>query len=383
MKKEKSLGIFVKIIIPVVVLVVILLIKFSVTSKKDGISVARYVIATVEGVDGRGKVTLTFDEVGFMNALYGDEPTDEDKSEFEKFLMTISYEGSRYDKLGNGDEITITAHYDGNLAERLGIKGDKAARTYKISGLIKGIELDAFADVQVITDGVSPFVTVKCENLSSHEYLKKLEYEVDKEKGNAEGDTITITCKADEKDAAENGYYFNTLSLEYIISGTDRYVSRPEEINPDLYKGIAKEAENVIKDITNDTTSHITYEITGNKSYLYRDGNEEAVGFSLHKVELAYNTAGYESKHQNYLLVYLKGQIRIPDYSGSEDPYEYMDAYFCFIYSDAVITKDGKFVMDTDNIGQRYLCASTYEMTLGEVKSLIGPGFEYIDVFCE
>lgn len=380
MKKEKSLGIIIKITVPVIVLAIILFVKFSVTSKKDDLSVARYIIATLEGVNGRGRVTLTLDEIGLMNALYGTDITEEEKVEFEKFTSTISINCDKTDKLSNGDTVVITAQYDGDIVGQAGVKGNKSTRTYRVSGLKNGTELDAFSDVQIVASGVSPFVTVKCENKSTHEYLKKLEYEVDKEKGNAEGDTVTITCKADESDAAEKGYFFNTLTLKYKISGTDRYVSNPNEIDSDLYRGISKEAVEVIREITDETTSHITYEITGNKSFLYRDGNEEAVNFSLYKVELAYNSTRIAARHQNYLLVYMKGQIRIPDYSGSEDPYEYIDAYFCFVYSDAIITKDGEFIMDTDNIRQRYICAATYDMALNEVESMIGPGFEYTDV---
>lgn len=380
MKKEKSLGIILKVTIPVIVLVAVLFIKFAVTSRKDDFSVARYIIATVEGVNGRGRATLTLDEIGLMNALYGDDISDSDKEVFDKFTASISFIGNTLDNLSNGDTITITAQYDSEIAKQAGVKGEKSTRTYRVSGLKEGTRLEAFSDIQIVTDGASPFITVTCENKSTHEYLKTLEYEVDKEKGNAEGDTVTITCKADEAEAADKGYYFDSLTLKYTISGTDRYVSRPDEIEPDVYKKISEEAGQVITEITNETTSHITYEITGNKSYLYRDGNEEAVNFSLYKVELANNSTRVAARHQNYLLVYMKGQIRIPDYSGSEDPYEYIDSYFCFVYSDAIITKDGEFIMDTDNIRQRYICAATYDMALNEVKSMIGPGFEYTDV---
>lgn len=381
MKINKSLGIVLKVTVPVIVLVVVLFIKFSVTSKNDGFSVARYIIATVNGVDGRGEATLTLDEIGLMNALFGPEMTEDEKSAFEKFKASISFSGNTLDKLSNGDTIVITAQYDSEIAKQVGVKGKSSTRKFRVSGLKKGTKLNAFSDVRIVTSGASPFITVKCENRSTHEYLKSLEYEIDKESGNAEGDTITITCKADTTEAADKGYYFDSLTLKYTISGTDRYISRPEEIDSDIYLRISEEAKQVIFDITNETTSHITYEVTGNKSYLYRDGNEEAVDFSLYKVELANNTTKYAAKHQNYLLIYVNGQIRIPDYSGSEDPYEYIDAYFCFVFSDAIITKDGEFIMDTDNIRQRYICAETYDMTLSEVKSMIGPGFEYVDVY--
>ena len=46
MKKEKSLGIIIKAAVPVIVLAIILFVTFSVTSEKDDLSVARYIIAT-------------------------------------------------------------------------------------------------------------------------------------------------------------------------------------------------------------------------------------------------------------------------------------------------------------------------------------------------
>lgn len=381
MKNRKSLGNLLIIIIPVIVLAVVFVTKFMVTSNKEGFSVARYVIATVEGVNGHGEASYTLDEVGLSSALFNGEMTSEEKDTFEKFIRGVNFTGNVSTGLSNNDVIIITAQYDSELANKLGIKGSSSTRKYKVSGLKNGEKLDAFSDISIIASGASPFISIKCENNSTHEYIKNLEYEIDKEKWHGIGDEVTITCKADKADAAEKGYYFDTLSVKYKISDTDRYVMEPEGIESEVYQNIAKDATAVITEITDDTTTHMTYEVTGNKSYLYRDGNEEAVNFSLCKVELAKNTTRFAAKHQNYLLVYMHGQIRVPDYSESDDPYEYIDAYFCFVYSDAIITKDGKFVMDTDNIKQRYICAASYEMALLEAKSMIGPGFDFMDVY--
>ena len=90
------------------------------------------------------------------------------------------------------------------------------------------------------------------------------------------------------------------------------------------------------------------------KAYEVKDiCNEEAVDFDIYKVELADNTTDTMGSHGNYVLIYVKGQIRTPDYSGGEDPYEYIDAYFCFVFCDAVITRTGEFTMAVNDIEQR------------------------------
>jgi hypothetical protein len=84
--------------------------------------------------------------------------------------------------------------------------------------------------------------------------------------------------------------------------------------------------------------------------------------------------------HGNYVLIYVKGQIRTPDYSGGEDPYEYIDAYFCFVFCDAVITRTGEFTMAVNDIEQRYICNSSFDAVKDDARTFIGAGYEYTDV---
>lgn len=379
MKTNKSYKVLIGILVPIILLVLILFVRFKTTSK-DRFSLARYVLVTIDGVNGRGVATLTLDDVGLSNAISDRTKSEVDATTFKKFTDSIKITSDRYDKLGNGDELLITVEYDENIAKQLGISIDMATRHHNVSGLKKGVALDAFADVQIVTEGISPFITVSYRNNSENEFLKDTKYEISKTSGNAIGDEIEITCKADYKKAADLGYYIDESVKKYTIDKADRYVSKAEEIDKDVISKISEECVQAVTDMTNDTTSHISYKITNNKTYLYRDGHEEAVNFEAYKVELADNMLTYDDKHQNYVLVYTHGQIRMPDYSGKEDPYEYIDSYFCFVYSDAIIDKEGKFIMETGNTISRALCSDSYDSLLSEVRYVIGPGFDFEDV---
>lgn len=379
MNNKRTLSTILKIILPVVILLVVLVIRFRKVSD-NGFNPARYVLIDTQGIDGRGRILLSYDKVSLVEALCGSDADERTKALYEKFADSITYEADRTDGLSNGDAITITVSYDSKAAREAGVTIDDNIREYKVTGLNKGTAVDAFKDLQIVTDGISPFVTVTVDNLSKDEYISTLSYEVDKPEGNAIGDTVTIRCLADEDEAAALGYYFETTSMTYTITTADRYAGKAEDLDMNVIRTLAKESADVVTNLTADTTFHMAYTITGKKDYLYRDGNEEAVNFDIYKVELADNTTDTMGSHGNYVLIYVKGQIRTPDYSGGEDPYEYIDAYFCFVFCDAVITRTGEFTMAVNDIEQRYICNSSFDAVKDDARTFIGAGYEYTDV---
>lgn len=379
MKSKKGISTLIKITVPLIALVTVILITINSTSG-DKFSVARYVIVNLEGVNGRAEATLGLDEVGLRAALETACGKNYDEALCERFIKSITYECDRTEGIGNGDVLVITTHYDEDIATKLKLNIGSNTKKYTASGLIKGVALDAFKDIRLVTSGISPYITVRCENNSSDEYLKNLQYDIDKTDNVRIGDTVTIRCRADVKDAAQKGFYFEELTRQYVVQGMDRYIEEPGDIDRKVIDDIVKEASDAVTAMVNDTTTHMSYEVTGNKSYLYRDGNEEVVNLALYKAELINNITGYAGRHGNYLLVTLKGQIRIPDYSGGEDPYEYIDGYFGFLFSDAIITRDGKFSMLTDNMSQRCISGNSYDSVKSEINSLVGPGFDFIEI---
>lgn len=379
---NKILKTALKIAVPVTILVIVLIIKFSVTSD-DTFSLVKYVTVTVSGVNGRGKATVSLDEVGLYAALAGSEATAEEKAVYHDFVESVSCFVDRDEYLYNEDEIVVTADYSEKQAEKLGIRIVKTQRTQTVAGLTDGTKLDLFADLQIITSGTSPFITLTYANQSENAYLKSLEYTISRTAGLAIGDTITISCSADETSAAAQGYYFDMTEMEYTIQTADYYINDPADFPKDVVMSLAEEDIAAVHAATEDTTTHMVYQVTGNRSYLFRDNNEQATGFAYYKSEMAYNATGYELEHENYLLIYLKGQIALPTYTDDEDPYDYVDAYFCFLYSDAIMTTDGEFLMASNDAGERFVCGASYEDCLQEARERIGTGYSYSDVLFE
>ena len=375
MKKKVKLSLILKLAIPLAILALLLVLKFTAFSPKE-FSLARYTIVGLEGFDTKATATVSVDEMGLYKALAGSESTEEEWKKYETFVKSVTCTLDKNDNLSNGDVLKVTVSYDESLAQALGIDVNITEREYKVSGLRTGKELDLFTDVKIITGGISPFIYVTCLNESEDEYLSTLEYSIDKTYGLAIGDEITISCKIDEEHADSLGYFYEETEKKYVISTADKYIDDPKEIDIELVESLSTDNINVIVTETADTTYHMVYKVTQDNMYLYRDGNEDAVGFSLDRVVLANNNTGMEQEHENYVLVIYHGSIALPKYTQEADPYDYVDAYFCFKYSDAILSKDGEFLMATNDPHNRYVCADSYENLINSVLIDIGGGYD-------
>lgn len=375
MKEKIKLSLILKLVVPLAILIVLIVLKFTIATEEK-FSLARYTVVGLEGFDTRATATVTVDELGLYNALAGEEASETEQLKYKEFVESVSCTLSQNENLSNGDELIVSVNYDETVAQRLGIKVDITERTYKVSGLRTGTELDLFADIKIITGGISPFVYVTCINESEDEYLKSLEYSIDKTSGLAIGDEITITCKIDRERADSLGYYYEENEKKYIISTADKYISNPQEIDMELINGLTEDNITVIIDETSDSTYHMSYTVSKNNNYLFRDGNEYAVGFELDRVLLANNSTGIEQEHENYVLIVYHGSIALPNYTTNPDPYDYVDAYFCFKYSDAILSMDGEFLMATNDPHNRFVCGDSYEAVINTVLEDIGAGYD-------
>ena len=248
MKKKVKLSLILKLVIPLMVLVVLLVLKFTVFSPKE-FSLARYTIVGVEGFNTSAYATVTVDEMGLYKALAGKDSTEDEWKLYEDFVNSVTCSLDKNDNLSNGDVLKITVDYDESIAKSLGIDVEVTEREYKVSGLRTGKELDLFADVKIITGGISPFIYVTCLNESEDEYLSTLEYSIDKTYGLAIGDEITITCKIDEEHADSLGYFYKEIEKKYVISTADKYIDDPSEIDIKLIDSLSETNIDVIVSI--------------------------------------------------------------------------------------------------------------------------------------
>lgn len=379
MRNNFKISTIFKVAIPLVILIVLIVLKNTVFSS-DEFSLARYAMVTIEGFDSRARANAYLDDVGLYNALAGEKASEEEKNKYKPFVDSISITLDREDGLSNGDVVKVSVEYDRDMAEELGLVIDLDNRYVKVKNLKEGRELDLFSDVKIITGGISPYVYAAYINESEDEYLSKLEYDIDKNAELSIGDEITITCMIDEESAAKKGYYYDTNKMQYTIVKADKYIDSVDEVDVGVIEELKEECIEVIVNETNDTTYHMSYKVTGSNEYLYRDNNEKAVGFEYYGTVLANNDIGFEQKHENYVLVFYKGSIALPTYTTEEDPYDYIDAYFCFIYSDAILTKDGEFLMATNEPENRFVCGNSYENALAAVEESIGRGYAMQDL---
>ena len=373
MNRRFKISTLIKVTVPAILIVLLIILRFNVFSESE-FSPARYVVVEVNGVDSRGRAEAYLDEESLYNALADNEDYETAKLKYGEFVDTINISVSKNEELSNGDVITIRTDYDETVAEKLGITVDYSERSITVSGLKKGEELDLFSDVKIITGGTSPYVYATYINESENEYLASLEYKIDKTSDLSIGDEITITCLIDETAAADNGYYYDVSEMKYTIAQADKYIDSPDEIDMSAIEALTKDNIQTITDETADTTYHMAYKVTGDSGYLYRDNNEAAVSFELDRVTLANNTTGFEQKYENYILVFYKGYIALPKYTTEEDPYDYVEAYFCFMYSDAILTMNGEFAMAAGT-NSRFVCGSSYESAVKAVEEEIGNGY--------
>lgn len=379
MSRSKLLGLIIKIAVPVVLLTVLIIIKVR-TSSDDKLILSRYVLVTFDGFDERAAAAAVLDEVGLYSALAGKDAGEDEKLKYEEFVSSVTFKVDKIKDIRNGDELTVEVDCDDELADKLRIKVDKMPRKVSVSGLETGKFLDVFGELKIITGGISPYIYVTYSNESKNEYLSSLEYDISRTSGLAIGDEITIKCSIDKKTAADKGYYFDNNEMTYTIEEADKYIDAPSELDMEILNGIVKENIKVIGEEVADTTSHMSYEVTGDMNYLFRDGNEEARDFKLSKAVLAVNASGYEQKHENYVLLFYNGKVVMPLYNNTDDPYEYLDAWMCFIYSDAVLLREGKMSMATNDPQLRYVCGSSYDDVQLAVVDEIGRAYDFIEI---
>lgn len=383
MKNRLKVATVLKILIPLVILVILIIICFARLNKdkyKDEFSLVRYVLFTVEGVDTRGKVTLDIDEIGLYGALSQIYEVSNPESFYGEFVDSLKVKADKLDGISNGDMVNISVDYDEGLAAQLGIEVSAVTRAVKVTGLKQGEKINLFSDIKIITGGISPYVYATYVNESDNDFIASLEYNISKTDGLAVGDEIEITCAVDEKTAADEGYYYDVNVMTYTITKADKYADTPEDVDINLINSLEAVNIQVIKDETADTTYRMSYKVTGRTEYLYRDNNEEAVSFSLDRVTLANNDSGIKREHENYVLAFYKGYIALPKYTTEADPYDYVNAYFCFLYSDAVLTRDGKFLMATNEPEKRYVCGESFEAVMMAVEEIIGKEYVFQDL---
>lgn len=94
------------------------------------------------GYDGHGEMDMEmYIDEEKMNAYLGTIKNDERRSAVKGVLLTVLYYPDNCEKLSNGDEITITAEYDKEMAKDIELKVINDTFTYTVEGLEEGEDI--------------------------------------------------------------------------------------------------------------------------------------------------------------------------------------------------------------------------------------------------
>lgn len=372
MGSRRIWGIVAGVVIPVLAVVAILIIRIKLENRK--IDFGDYVDIEVAGVNNHAYADFSVDNVILCSKL-----TKYSGEEFDtcmEFVESLKWDINKESGIANGDVIKVSASYDEEWAKEHKVRIDGTVKEITVGNLSEGTRLDAFADIKIIISGTSPHVYLSYVNETDNAYIAKLEYYFDRNDGLSAGDEFTITCRVDERNASINGYYFEQLSMTGSITDVDRYALDYHDIPAEVIDAIAAADMEYITDEVGDTTYHMSYRITNDKKYLYRDGHEALERIERAGVRLFVNDTGDELDTENYLVMIYKGSIAMPLYNGAADPYEHLGVYFAVIYPDVIIGCDGNTVWD-----ETILIGSTgLDGIDARLSELIGDNYRYAEM---
>jgi hypothetical protein len=231
----------------------------------DALILSDYFEISYDGYNNAGKVDITrkddmlFDEVDVIRlaqkeALIRNKEVAQD--EYLRFAAGIEAIAEPNDHLKNGDEYIISYIYDKELAKKLHISVDDKEKAYTVEGLTDGMPLsidDLFRDLEVGFTGVSPDITMTVTNNSSNPLIKSLVFNpVEYKEKYASGDIVRIRCYFNDNEKLHDNYFVDALSeecvREYVVGGTDAYVSSLDQIPAEVIREAVAEGKKAFVD---------------------------------------------------------------------------------------------------------------------------------------
>lgn len=241
---------------------------------KHSVDLNDYISVEFSGGDGIGVARVVFDSSALNSELqenYSGAPVNA-YDDVNKIVRSISYDTDVTNDLSNGDKVTLSIEWNDDYASDSKFKLSGKETTYKVSGLTERVELDLFADVELVLDGVSPNATVLVSNTSTNKNLENVRYSLDKYNV-ANGDEVTVTAYGN---LSENEFIIDTYEKTYIVDGADEYAKAYSDLDDSALERLKSQAEDVL-----------TSELANRSSYLsLMHQNSYAYGFDIASVNI-------------------------------------------------------------------------------------------------
>ncbi|MDY3691884.1 MAG: hypothetical protein SO072_07925 [Dysosmobacter sp.] len=309
--------------IAVIGVIFLMILVVSLVGGRKAMDMRDYIQVNFSGLNNKGRAELLVDYSAMVQKLpkKDNAVSQEDALQalFGDLASSIGYraliesavkcELDKSSGLSNGDKVTVSVQVNDERCKELGIKIKQKPLAFSVDGLKEVETFDAFADITVVFDGISPKATAKVINNSRDEACLSYRYSLDRESGLAIGDTVTVSISESNIDAvAENtGKAPAKMEKSFTVDGVSRYVSELSQIPDTALTGMQKEATDILaayiarewaKTSTLESTTYIgSYLLTRKPNSSGRDQNQL---YLVHEVTCGSNYDGADAHIKYY-----------------------------------------------------------------------------------
>lgn len=218
------------------------------------------IIVEVSGYDSVGTAAARLDEEAFEKAAVkakggktsiaaGSDKWYQQMEELDihriRNLVSLSVENPT--ELSNGDEVVVSISFDEDMAKEYGVKLVGQEYRYSVEGLSPVTELDPFAELLVLFEGVAPDVYLTWEYQGLDGFLSTYSFRPDKDYGIAVGESVTISVDVSQEEALQHGYRITSQSREYLCENVDTYLGSAEQLSQEALEIMQRDASDCIE----------------------------------------------------------------------------------------------------------------------------------------
>ena len=281
-----------------------------------------------KGVDGYGTPELV-NAYGWEQSAYeaaGIESIETIDALGDVFIIgsAVSYEIYPKENLSNGDEVTVKATVNNEVAENYKIEFVTSEKKFIVDGLKEVKAVDLFEYVDVTYSGIAPYIKASVNYTNTDSYVQT-SYSIDKKDYLKIGDVIIVSANYNKEDLLTAGYKAENDTKEFVVPASDQYIMKLDDISDDLMVKMKRQQEDAFnaqvasKWKETDSVQEISYA----GSYM-----------------LTLKSSMVENTYLPYNAVYIIYKI---DVSNSENDFSF---YTYCRFEDIIMLKDGTCSVD-------------------------------------
>lgn len=318
----------------VIVVALAILAAFALANKATTVDMKDYIQVAFSGMNTAGSADVSVDWTALEEEALGDS---------QNFLgdailleTALQVQADPLEDLSNGDTVTVTVSCDEATADRMKLKFVNTSLEFPVSGLVDGVEADAFADLEMRFEGIAPYGTATVVNNSEDSFVKTISYAVEPASGLSNGDTVTVTAQYSEYSAQDALRYVPETTKTYTVTGLDEYLNSYDQLDEDTLAEVTQQSKDVINtDLLSDTYTYAEAAYDSYYGYNYEQDSIVLKDVSLLSTYFAASKPDTNNSRNNLLIQVF--QITATDNTNSDG----VTFYYAVGYSDFLHNADG------------------------------------------